>query len=276
MVFSKAVSKIVGTISYITSHLGYQFEQIDPEFLRNEQFKMIYSKCKRYTLTSIERMFALYNSVRYVVESEIQGDFVECGVWRGGSAMLIAYLLKDLKFTDKRIYLYDTYDGMTPPGMVDKQFYDGASAFKDFDRMKKSGQKWNYASLEDVKQNMKKTGYPSENIVFVKGDVKKTIPAIIPNSISILRLDTDWYESTKWELNYLFPYLEEGGVLIIDDYGHWEGSKKAVDEYFHHAGVPVLLNRIDYSGRLVIKQHAVSSENLGMSMSKINEQYDRK
>jgi hypothetical protein len=162
---------------------------------------------------------------------------------------------------------------MTVPSVDDKQFYDRTNTIKEFDRMKKSGENWNYASLEDIKHNMEKTGYPFENIVFVKGDVKKTIPNITPNSISIPILDTDWYESTKWEMFHLFPYLKEGGVLIIDDYGHWEDAKKAVDEYFYNAEVPVLLNRIDYSGRLIIKQHVKSSVNLGKRRGVINGQH---
>ena len=97
------------------------------------------------------------------------------------------------------------------------------------------------------------TGYPSERIHFVPGKVEDTIPASAPESIALLRLDTDWYESTKHELVHLFPRLATSGVLIIDDYGHWRGSRLACDEYFEQNRVPILLNRIDFTGRIALK-----------------------
>ena len=83
--------------------------------------------------------------------------------------------------------------------------------------------------------------------------MEDTIPKNSPEKISILRLDTDWYESTKHELEYLFPRLSSGGILIIDDYGHFKGAKKAVDEYFTKNKIQYFLNRIDYTGRLIVK-----------------------
>ena len=83
--------------------------------------------------------------------------------------------------------------------------------------------------------------------------MEETIPTHIPHAISLLRLDTDWYESTKHELTHLFPLLSPGGVIIIDDYGHWQGAKKAVDEYFEENKIKILLNRIDYTGRIGVK-----------------------
>ena len=98
------------------------------------------------------------------------------------------------------------------------------------------------------------TGYPEEKIHFVQGRVEETIPASAPDSISLLRLDTDWYESTKHELVHLFPRLSPSGVIIIDDYGHWKGCRKAVDEYFDTGDHPqLLLNRVDYSCRIAVK-----------------------
>jgi hypothetical protein len=104
-----------------------------------------------------------------------------------------------------------------------------------------------------VKNNLYSTGYPRENIIFIKGKVEETIPAVIPDKIAILRLDTDWYESTYHELLHLFPRLSVHGVLILDDYGCLKGAKRATDTYFNEHGVKVLLNRIDYSGRIAIK-----------------------
>lgn len=109
-----------------------------------------------------------------------------------------------------------------------------------------------YSPFEEVKSNLSKTNFDS--LIFVKGLIEDTIPEIMPDKISILRLDTDFYESTYHELINLFPLLQKGGVLIIDDYGHWKGAKKAVDKYFSEINIYPLLNRINYSQRVFIKQ----------------------
>lgn len=100
---------------------------------------------------------------------------------------------------------------------------------------------------------MKSTAYPMENVHLVKGKVEDTIPKILPSQIALLRLDTDWYESTRHELIHLYPNLVKNGVLIIDDYGHWRGSKQATDEYFDGFAPKPFLQRVDYTGRLSIK-----------------------
>jgi O-methyltransferase len=113
---------------------------------------------------------------------------------------------------------------------------------------------WCLATINDVEQNMKATSYVPSNIIYVKGKVENTIPTLSPDKvIALLRLDTDWYESTKHELIHLYPELTKGGVLIIDDYGHWDGCRKAVDEYFNNTDSSILLNRVDYTGRIGIK-----------------------
>jgi hypothetical protein len=109
------------------------------------------------------------------------------------------------------------------------------------------------ADLADVKRNMALTGIESDQMIFVKGKVEDTIPNTIPEQIALLRLDTDWYESTKHELIHLYPKLIKKGILIIDDYGHWKGCKEAVDEYFAQHKIHLMLNRIDYTGRLAVK-----------------------
>jgi O-methyltransferase len=116
-----------------------------------------------------------------------------------------------------------------------------------------SGYKCADAPLEQVKEVLLATGYPKNKIHFVPGKVEDTVPGSAPDAISLLRLDTDWYESTKHELVHLFPRLARAGVIIIDDYGHWRGSRQACDEYFAENRVPLLLNRIDYTGRIALK-----------------------
>ena len=218
-----------------------------PVINRDEQFLRIYNQCKDFTMTSKERMYALYKSVEYLIKAGIPGDFIECGVWKGGSTMLIARTLLDLKVSDRKIYLYDTFEGMTQPKDCDYRIENNERA-KD---LLQQEQVKCYASLAEVEENMASTKYPRENLCFVKGKVEETIPKTTPSKIALLRLDTDWYESTKHELEHLFPLLSKNGVLIIDDYGYWAGSKKAVDEYFSNN--PILLNRIDSEGRLGIK-----------------------
>src|SRR5437867_1862945 len=135
-------------------------------------------KVKGLTATGPCRIVGLMDAVKYVVANQIEGGFIECGVWRGGSSMVAAYTLLE---------------------------------------------------------------------------VEDTIPQHAPERIALLRLDTDWYESTKHELEHLYPRLAPHGVLIIDDYGHWVGAKQAVDEYFATQKLKPFLNRLDYTGRLVIK-----------------------
>lgn len=227
-------------------------EKTFPDFDR--EFWALYHKCKPHTMTSPERLYALYQAVNYVCQNNIPGDFVECGVWKGGSSMMIAETLKLNNITDRKIFLYDTFEGMSEPTENDKD-YRGQSADGLLQRDSKEVQDsvWCYSPLEEVKTNMKSTNYPDAQIVFVKGKVEETIPKTIPSIIALLRLDTDWYESTKHELIHLFPLLKQQGVIIIDDYGYWEGCRKAVDEYFNQNKIQILLSRIDYTGRMGIK-----------------------
>lgn len=199
-------------------------------------------------MTSIERVYALYQAVQYVIKNNIPGDFVECGVWRGGSTMAIALTLNLLNNHERSIYLYDTFTGMTEPEAIDIDV-NGYTAEKQF----KETPKMCYAGLDEVRKNLSTAGYPSDKLIFVEGPVEETIPATLPNQICLLRLDTDWYNSTLHELQHLFPALSNKGVLIIDDYGHWQGAKKAVDQYFTESNIFLLLNRIDYTGRIAIK-----------------------
>jgi hypothetical protein len=213
-----------------------------------------YRLCAPYTQTSIERLFSLYQACHYIIQNNIPGDLVECGVWKGGSAMMMAYVFKSKGITNRKIYLYDTFEGMSEPTNFDVSLV-GKSASDQLREQNKHDDNsiWCYAPLENVKENMRLTGYPFENLVFVKGKVEDTLAQNLPDSLCVLRLDTDWYESTKIELELLYPILIEKGVLIIDDFGHWEGAKRAVLEYFGIQSYFPLLNRIDITGRILVK-----------------------
>lgn len=209
--------------------------------------------CEAFTMTTMERLLTLDETVDYVTRKNVQGDIVECGVWRGGSAMMMAKSLVRHGDKSRDLYLYDTYEGMSEPTAEDVSLLGSAAQKKYSSTVKDGHSDWCYASLEDVTKNMSSTGYDKDKIHYIKGKVEETIPSTLPERIAVLRLDTDWYESTKHEMEHLYPRLVSGGVLIIDDYGHWQGARKAIDEYFAlHGGRP-FMHRIDYSGRVLIK-----------------------
>lgn len=230
---------------------GYELRKKPTDF--GENFMKIHERIGAFTMTSIERQFALYQAVNYISTAGIEGDVVECGVWRGGSTMLCALTLAAAKDTGRTLYLYDTFAGMSEPTKEDVNLRGFAAVTKWRLLAKDSHNAWDYAPLGEVQTNLRSTEYPEDRCVFVAGKVEDTIPATKPAKIALLRLDTDWYESTKHELEHLFPLLVPGGVLIIDDYGHWQGARQAVDEYFASRRIPILLNRIDYTGRLAVK-----------------------
>lgn len=206
-----------------------------------------------FTMTSPERLFALCEAVRYISAHQIPGAIVECGVWKGGSMMAAARTLLEQGTGDRDLYLFDTFEGMTVPDKQDVSL-DGESALEIFQKKRQPGihSNWCYAPLEGVQAALYTTGYDPQKLHFIQGRVEDTIPARAPEEIALLRLDTDWYESTRHELIHLFPRIVPGGVIIIDDYGYWQGARKAVDEYFQTHQVKILLNRIDLTGRIGI------------------------
>jgi O-methyltransferase len=216
--------------------------------------KAVIKKVEAFTMTSQERIFGLIEAVKYIIENKIEGDIVECGVWKGGSMLAAAETLLKFENSKRHLYLYDTFEGMSEPTELDISFNnEKANHLLNADKDKEKNLIWAFSSLETVKQTMSMLDYPSDNIHYIKGKVEETIPATLPEKIAILRLDTDWYESTKHELIHLFPRLVKGGVLIIDDYGFWKGARKAVDEYIIENKIQILLNRLDNTGRVGVK-----------------------
>jgi O-methyltransferase len=229
---------------------------MDPYFDLEPEFMQLYEACKRETMTSVERMHALWAATNHVLKTGISGDIVECGVWRGGSMMMVAKTLLQSRDTKRRLWLYDTYDGMTEPTAVDIQAMSGETARDVLESNPKDNENpfWAFAQRDTVESNMQSTGYPVRNMRFVEGPVEETLPEQAPDIIALLRLDTDWYESTKHELEQLWPRLQSGGILIVDDYGYWKGARKAVDEYFAKIPDAPYLARIDFTGRIAVKR----------------------
>jgi O-methyltransferase len=207
-----------------------------------------------YTLTGVARLQALVDAVRHLVRAGVEGDFAECGVWRGGSVLAMVLTLQDERVSDRDIHLYDTFEGMTAPTEHDTSPIHPPA----LDLWQASeGRPWPELFAGDVfneqavRATLAATGYPEERLHFVRGRVEETLPAHAPGRLALLRLDTDWYESTRHELVHLYPRLVSGGVLIVDDYGEWDGCRRAVDEHF--AADPVLFVRIDAAARIAVK-----------------------
>ena len=247
----KSVKRVFRTVGY--DIVPYGDERKYPVDFTPEHVAII-EKVRPYTLTPVERIYAMIEAVRYVELRKIPGAIVECGVWRGGSMMTAALVLNSLKSDQRDLYLFDTFQGMPKPDAVDVDF-DGIAAMKTFTEQQTGDDTSTscFATLSDVQATMALSGYNSKRVHFIQGKVEDTIPLHSPQSIALLRLDTDWYASTRHEFEHLYPLLAPGGVLIVDDYGHWQGARKATDEYLEAHAPDLFLNRIDFSARLAVK-----------------------
>ncbi len=222
--------------------------------------RRIIDRVRAYTMTSEERIVGLIDAVRHCQQRALPGAFAECGVWRGGSVLTMILTLQELGVSNRDIYLYDTFEGMTAPGTEDVSDYD-PPALATWDGARQAGkQAWDFLfraevfNEQQVRELLLATGYPAQHLHFVKGPVEQTLPGTMADALCLLRLDTDWYESTLHELVHLYPRLVQNGVLIVDDYGHWRGCRQAVDEYFSAAGRQLpFLQRVDYTCRMAIK-----------------------
>jgi O-methyltransferase len=216
----------------------------------------IFDKIAQYTMTSrdgLETTYSLFQAIKYINENNIPGDMVECGVWRGGSMMLIAHALRYFGDLGRRLFLYDTFTGMTEPDDIDIDF-DNKAMKPVWSKTTGEGKLMGYGgSEENVRANLRSTGYPEQQMHFIAGDVLQTIPANSPSGIALLRLDTDWYKSTLHELQHLYDLIVPHGVLIIDDYGWCRGARQATDEFFRDRSFKPLMHRVDQGPRIMIK-----------------------
>jgi O-methyltransferase len=217
----------------------------------DDEARRIIRTVKPRTMTSGDKLYTLIVATRYVVEHEIAGAIVECGVWRGGSMQAVAHTLLERGAADRALHLFDTFAGMPAPTEHDRR-RDGKLASELLDTRPRQAKVWALATLDDVRAGMVQTGYPPERIHYHVGMVEQTVPDEAPERIALLRLDTDWYESTRHELEHLYDRLQPGGVLVLDDYGHWEGARQAVDEFLAETRERLLLVPMS-SGRIAVK-----------------------
>ncbi len=243
---AKLVQGMLGRFGYELRRINRDAEGpgIPPDI--DVSARALFRRVQPYTLTGIERVVALRDSVRYISSAGIEGDICECGVWRGGSMMVIAITLVELGDTSRNLYMFDTF---TRPPDAGSRDGEGAQAALERDLQNPA---YSYLPIDEVRRNLEATGYPSDRLKFVQGLVENTLPRQAPERLALLRLDTDYYSSTAHELAQLYPRINPGGILIVDDYGQFIGAKEAVDEYFAGPAKHVLLNRIDFTGRLVV------------------------
>ena len=211
-------------------------------------------KVKPFTMTSYERIAVLEMGIKYLVKQNVPGDMVECGVARGGSILVMAMTLVNMQAVDRRLWLYDTFEGMPEPTEYDLGRY-GTNAIKKYHKhLEGNVSKWINHPIEEVKSVIAKSEYPASNIRFIKGKVEDTLQKETPEQIAMLRLDTDFYESTKVEMDILYPKVSPGGLILLDDYYKWQGSKKAVDEFIETNKICIFWSRIDSNSAIGVKR----------------------
>ena len=233
-------------VQRLSNRLGYKVSRLYDRDLAPELREVI-REARPHTTTQNEAIVALHDAVRHVVRAGISGAFVECGVWKGGSLLVIARTLLGLGSADRDLFGFDTFAGMPAAAREDVR-YDGKRGSEP------SAMNLPVApSADAVRGLVLGAGFPSDRLHLVPGRVEETIPNSAPSEIAVLRLDTDWYESTRHELEHLYPRLSSGGILIIDDYGHWQGARQATDEYLARLDRPPFLARVDYTVRVAVK-----------------------
>ena len=254
---SSLASRLAEAANRVLGRFGLRLirhESSPVEFDREDRKVVESVLSRKLSMASPERLFTTLLACRHVCHQGLEGDFVECGVWRGGNSIVAGDVFARLA-PEKSVYLFDTFSGMTEPTAHDVRSGDGRPAADDYGPdAGGSAEHRCYASRQEVEANLKAFGIAGDRVRLIEGDVLETLaePQNLPAAISVLRLDTDWYESTKRELEVLWPRLVPGGVLIVDDYGHWGGAKKAVDEFFETVPRPFFAYT-DYTGRVAVK-----------------------
>ncbi len=236
---------------------------LDDSILRNDQgydeeekVRAAIRLVRGNTMSSFERLATLWQQVSYLDRHKIAGALVECGVWKGGSAgmMALAHLQEAQGHPTRPLHLFDSFEGLPEPGALDGQRAEDYSGNRMNGKMESIGKC--VGPIEDVKRLLfAELHYPEKLVHFHQGWFQDTMNEnlVEPARISLLRLDGDWYESTMVCLKVLYPRVVSGGIIVMDDYGHWEGCKRATDEFLATLHQPIYLHHIDYTGRYWIK-----------------------
>jgi len=222
----------------------------DEEEVAREAIALVES----HTMLSYQRLVTLWQQVRYLDRAGIQGALIECGTWKGGAAAMMALAHRQSGTPHRELHLFDSFEGLPEPdrahdGDMAVQ-YAGARASGILRSIGKC-----VGALEDNRHAVGAIAkYPASLTHFHVGWFQETLRALPAGvaDIALLRIDGDWYESTKICLDVLFPQVVSGGIVVIDDYGKWSGCRKAVDEFMARLPRPLLLNHIDAAGRYLI------------------------
>jgi len=199
----------------------------------------VYPVVREHTLLRYETLRSLYEAAREVVEQSIPGTAVECGVARGGSAATIATALSETD-PSREVLLFDTFEGLPAPTRENPD-YDRAVRLTGGCR----------GEMQEVDELFHRLGL--RNYRLIQGMFQDTLPQADTGEISLLHIDGDWYESTRACLENLWDRVSDGGIVQIDDYGEWQGCKKAVDEFFGGRAIDVRLQYVDPSARRLVK-----------------------
>jgi len=204
-----------------------------------------YNLVRDRTMMTKERLFDVYNSARFAASS-IDGDIVEIGTWRGGCLALAGLTLDKYQPTKgvKKIFGYDTFEGHPMPSTVDTDVW-GQPQLERYHQHASKGERWGYADYDEANDFFNKLFARKLEYSLTKGLIENSPPLDPSQKFSLIRIDVDWYEPTLFALRKFYPLLSEGGILILDDYGHYSGCKQAVDEYFGEK--PPKMTYIDYS-----------------------------
>lgn len=257
--FTRVVNSLASKLGYEVSISRRGTDQLGYDLLAeaNETIRVIRS----HTMLPYRRLVTLYQQAVFCEATNLPGSFVECGVWKGGAVGLMALANLRHGSTRRHLHLFDSFEGLPEPD----QSVDGQRA-TEFAQRVGGGVGGKLVALEgafegvgtlEVNQELleQTIGYPPEYLHYHKGWFQDTLPeqAADVGEIAILRLDGDWYSSTKLCLMHLYEKVVRGGFVVLDDYGWFEGSKKAVDEFMEREGVKAFLNHIDNAGRYWIK-----------------------
>jgi hypothetical protein len=192
--------------------------------------------CFGFTMVGRKRLDNVQNCVEEIIARGVSGDLVETGVWRGGTTILMRAILKAHDISDVTVWCADSFEGMPKPTATDLQAQP-ESDFSDRDYLA--------VSLAQVKANFERFGLLDDQVRFLKGWFRDTLPTAPIQRIALLRMDGDLYSSTMDALKYLYPKVSPGGYVIVDDYNSWAACRQAVDEYRRENGIHEELISVD-------------------------------